>query len=483
MKKYFITGLFLFFGMSIMAQTRIGLLSVPNKATDFGIILPARSLVVLEDSNAIYRLLIKFTAAQDMNDVFVSDTNYKKISSNASVIMANYWTKTGNSLFPSAPTSDRITIGSNTATANTNRKLLIDGSMNVNDTLILGTLLIRLLTNEADPDSIPSIVNGEMRAIGVNQIVDTTNLRTIYDIANGDTTGEMLFWDGMRWIPSVGAYLKYTQSDKKLNLTENFKLEWPSGVYIKDNGEGLITNYMWYMPGLHAVGNSSTPVTISSLQNDATPDSLVSWVGGDLKATGKWQLIDTTFLLTKYDSAGFATLTEVNTRDSLAKQGIRTEYVNHDSTVIQDLRVDMINKADSASGAKGNAAGNYVTNKQLSDALLNYDVSLQNTKYTSVTGNTTYTNIVPANYILEYVVVQVTAGNTCVLDLGTTAGGSEIFAGITFTASTIDITTVPIGKVFNLSSTAQTLYLNDTGGGSTWNSASLTVIFVMRKIN
>lgn len=102
-------------------------------------------------------------------------------------------------------------------------------------------------------------------------------------------------------------------------------------------------------------------------------------------------------------------------------------------------------------------------------------------KYTTVTGNTTYSSVVPANYMLEYIIIQETAGKTAVLDIGTTASGNDVLNGQTITASSI--VTIPIQKVFNLSSTAQSLYLNDAGGGSYWNSASLTLIYVLRKIN
>ncbi len=103
------------------------------------------------------------------------------------------------------------------------------------------------------------------------------------------------------------------------------------------------------------------------------------------------------------------------------------------------------------------------------------------TKYTTVSGNTTYTSVVPANYILDYIIIQETAGKKAVLDLGTTASGNDVLNAQTITASSI--ISIPVHKVFNLASTAQTLYLNDVGGGSLWNSASLTLIYVLRKIN
>ena len=71
-----------------------------------------------------------------------------------------------------------------------------------------------------------------------------------------------------------------------------------------------------------------------------------------------------------------------------------------------------------------------------------------------------------------------TAGNTATLDLGTSAGASDVFSQQAFTASTE--TTVDIGILF--SRTADTaLYLNDDGVG-TWNSGSLNVIFVLERV-
>ena len=87
--------------------------------------------------------------------------------------------------------------------------------------------------------------------------------------------------------------------------------------------------------------------------------------------------------------------------------------------------------------------------------------------------------IIPAGYILKYIVMEETAGNAATLDLGTTSGGNDLFINQTVAAS--DITTFVINKVFSTSA-AQTIYLNDDDAGSTWNSASVDIYVVMEKV-
>lgn len=87
-------------------------------------------------------------------------------------------------------------------------------------------------------------------------------------------------------------------------------------------------------------------------------------------------------------------------------------------------------------------------------------------------------NIVPDGYRLVYMTGTETAGNTATLDLGTTAGASDVFSQQVFTASS----TVPIMiDYFNLSGSDVALYLNDDGAG-TWNSGSLNVLLRIEKI-
>ena len=87
-------------------------------------------------------------------------------------------------------------------------------------------------------------------------------------------------------------------------------------------------------------------------------------------------------------------------------------------------------------------------------------------------------NIIPAGYMLKYMYGLETAGNTATLDLGTSAGASDVFSQQIFTASTE--TTVVINKLFSRT-TDTALYLNDDGAG-TWNSGSLNVILVLERV-
>jgi len=93
----------------------------------------------------------------------------------------------------------------------------------------------------------------------------------------------------------------------------------------------------------------------------------------------------------------------------------------------------------------------------------------------NVTDDVTLTNIIPAGYLLRKIVFEETAGNTAIIDLGTTSGAHDVFSQQTITASSL--TTVVINKVFSLDSD-QTLYLNDDGAG-TWNSASIDCYFML----
>jgi hypothetical protein len=86
---------------------------------------------------------------------------------------------------------------------------------------------------------------------------------------------------------------------------------------------------------------------------------------------------------------------------------------------------------------------------------------------------------VPAKYMLQYIVFEETAGNAATIDLGTTGGASDIFVNQVIAASTI--TTVTIEETFSLTAATE-LYLNDNDAGSDWNSASVDVYVVLKKV-
>jgi len=100
-------------------------------------------------------------------------------------------------------------------------------------------------------------------------------------------------------------------------------------------------------------------------------------------------------------------------------------------------------------------------------------------KASSVSADTTYTDVVPAGYMLEHIVFEETAGNTATLSAGKTDGATDIFTGQTITASSC--TVIPLDEMFSTSA-AQTIDINDDAGGDSWNSASVDIYFVMRRI-
>jgi hypothetical protein len=93
--------------------------------------------------------------------------------------------------------------------------------------------------------------------------------------------------------------------------------------------------------------------------------------------------------------------------------------------------------------------------------------------------DTTLTTIIPAGYMLEYMLFEETAGNAPTLDLGTTAGGNQVFINQEMTAS--GITTIVLQRVFSLVA-ATTLYLNDDAAGSDWNGGTVNIYTILKQI-
>ena len=139
---------------------------------------------------------------------------------------------------------------------------------------------------------------------------------------------------------------------------------------------------------------------------------------------------------------------------------------------IDDVSVLKI-RSESDGGGASVANSTYVIAKDLY-------VTDFHTDQATVTGDTEFTSVVPAKFLLKYLIAEETAGNAATLDLGTTAGASDVFLNQVFAASTI--TTVVINKVFSFSA-VQSLFLNDDDGSSSWNSGSLNVYFVIERIS
>lgn len=131
-------------------------------------------------------------------------------------------------------------------------------------------------------------------------------------------------------------------------------------------------------------------------------------------------------------------------------------------------------------GATGPLTENIYNGLRLLDAKVN---AMGSGNYVILRANlnsdTTLTTIIPAGYMLTYVIFLEKAGTNPILDLGTTLGGNEVFINQDITASTL--TTVVIQRVFSLSA-ATTLYLNDDDAGSNWNGSTVDAYFVMTPI-
>lgn len=127
-------------------------------------------------------------------------------------------------------------------------------------------------------------------------------------------------------------------------------------------------------------------------------------------------------------------------------------------------------ESDGAGGAVANSSIVEVDNIYVRECV--YDHSA------AVTADVTLANVVPAKYLLEYIILTETAGNTATISIGTSSDGTEIFTNQAVTASTVNIFSV---KQYNASSPIS-LYIHDNAGGDSFNSASLTVKLVMRRI-
>jgi len=98
---------------------------------------------------------------------------------------------------------------------------------------------------------------------------------------------------------------------------------------------------------------------------------------------------------------------------------------------------------------------------------------------TAMTGDTTWTSIIPAGFTLEKIVFNNSTANAATLRLGSTANANDVKAATAIAAS--GFTTWVIDKTFSLTAD-QTLYLNDESDGN-WNSSSLTSTLFFRRVN
>jgi hypothetical protein len=97
----------------------------------------------------------------------------------------------------------------------------------------------------------------------------------------------------------------------------------------------------------------------------------------------------------------------------------------------------------------------------------------------ALNSDTTLTNLVPAGYMLEYVILNETSGNAATLDLGSTAGGNDVILNWLIPANGLKLMAVP--NIWSLVA-ATTLYLNDDDAGSDWNGGTVNAYFVMKSL-
>lgn len=103
-----------------------------------------------------------------------------------------------------------------------------------------------------------------------------------------------------------------------------------------------------------------------------------------------------------------------------------------------------------------------------------------NSSLLTVTGNTTAS--IPAGYYIQDIIIENTTANiiTGGLKVGTTSGGIDVIVALAVGANALvvipDVTILQ--RIFSMSSNT-TLYIQAV---TLWNSASLNVYFVLRKV-
>jgi hypothetical protein len=96
--------------------------------------------------------------------------------------------------------------------------------------------------------------------------------------------------------------------------------------------------------------------------------------------------------------------------------------------------------------------------------------------FSDIVADTTFTDCVPAGYILEYVVFDNSTGQSAVLSCGTSAGAYDVFQSWGINAN--GLTSIPVGKTLSLS-VVKSLFVNDDQDGDTWNGANLDMYLVL----
>lgn len=113
------------------------------------------------------------------------------------------------------------------------------------------------------------------------------------------------------------------------------------------------------------------------------------------------------------------------------------------------------------------------TNRTTVETLSNY--MLPKVKILNLQNNIVLNNIIPANTILKYIIIQNTESYAYTLNIGTANNTNDVVNNANIISS--GITTITVNRVFSLS-TDQTLYLQSAN----WNSSNSNIYFLMETI-
>ena len=94
------------------------------------------------------------------------------------------------------------------------------------------------------------------------------------------------------------------------------------------------------------------------------------------------------------------------------------------------------------------------------------------------TDDFTWSAMIPAGYMIEYMIFDETSGNTGQLSAGTTAGDNNVFSQEAITGGAL--TVININKTFSKTS-ATTVYINSAQAGDGWNGMSVNIFAQLRK--
>lgn len=174
---------------------------------------------------------------------------------------------------------------------------------------------------------------------------------------------------------------------------------------------------------------------------------------------------------------------EREAQDNVIEAGVGLQT---DGTYLPEADSWNIRAADFAAGCTDRGGATGALTESVQNALRLLDAKIQAagsgslvSLQSNVSSDTTFTDVVPAGYLLEYAIFHEKLGQSPILDLGITAGGDEVMINAELIPS--GLTVIPLTRMFSLT-VAQTLYLNDDDAGSTWDGSTVDVYLVLKPI-